>query len=1089
MDSEVENQLNEQLREMAELLSKQNAVLSAQITAMNGAANAAGNQAAASNTAAKADKDAANATTETTKLEEAAAKATEMRRASSAQFATSLNQGKDALISFSHTMLSSTPGFSKYAESVESATDAVSGFVSPFGLIGKAASVLLKVLSSVVGAAFKYSDAVVQGYDDVSKLGGAIGSSAEGITKLAHDAGISSQNLGILTKNAGSLGTGIRALGTSTSGGVEAFGKMLAVGDKNLQQYRKLGYTQEDLAQAQTKYIEQQTKSGADLRKSPEELRKSSLKYVDQLNILSGLTGLSAQKQQDLLDQALAQENFNAYISDMEAQKAKASDPAEKARIQSIIDSKKEYAMFAQQFGPEKAKAILEAISTNGDMVVTESTAMLAIGMPEVYKQVQNLSKGINQTSQLIDANNKSVDRYQKQYGNAGTALGESSRKMMQITGVDNQSREMRARYANMSAADLDKERARLTQQQEAKKNETTGAMADRAKLDSEERNARLSFDDILKDASTKLNSLALSIMPKVNAALEFLAAHMGAIGVIFKGLAIALGIFAGVAGIGKVVQIFRSTIEGFTGLFGAKKGEIGSKNNPLHVRGGAAPSAAGGSGVLDKLSKGVSGAGVTSGTGGSGVLDKLSKGAGGAADKGLELLQKLGQVGGNIIAAVLQGIAQGLASAGKAAPYIVLGAAAIGTAITLIGAGIAGAAWITGKALPSLAEGLKSFDGVNGDNLEKAGKGMAGLGVGLIALGAGKVTDAIGNLFSVFSKESPIQKVGRELREFQSIDLDQTKVENNARSFVVFSEAMASFKGYGSIGAIGAALADGVSKFFGVKLPMEQFEQFAKMSGINPALVKNNALAFKDFASALAEYKGGPGVLDAVSSLIGKGFNKLFGQDGPIEAFSKFSKMNFGPNMEKNADAFSKYANASVAPGGNNGGKGGPSSSAAASSPPATGTKAVASTGTKAVASIGKSSPSATAFSSSNELAAMSSTIGASNAELMTKIGGGNIAQPSAGRASELVSQLNPNSVLMKMSKTPAESASENRAAIEGREKNSSGSGGKKSDLGAITGRHMELTEILKKKLDVVIDVLENSHDTQSKMLNYVRM
>ena len=436
--------------------------------------------------------------------------------------------------------------------------------------------------------------------------------------------------------------------------------------------------------------------------------------------------------------------------------------------------------------------------------------------------------------------------------------------------------------------------------------------------------------------------------------------------------------------------------------------------------------------------------------------------------------------MGGNIIAAVLQGIAQGLASAGKAAPQIVLGAAAIGTAITLIGAGIAGAAWITGKALPSLAEGLKSFDGVNGDNLEKAGKGMAGLGVGLIALGAGKVTDAIGNLFSVFSKESPIQKVGRELREFQSIDLDQTKVENNARSFVVFSEAMASFKGYGSIGAIGAALADGVSKFFGVKPPIEQFEQFAKMSGINPALVKNNALAFKDFASALAEYKGGPGVLDAVSSLIGKGFNKLFGQDGPIEAFAKFSKMNFGPNMEKNADAFSKYANASVAPGGNNGGKGGPSASAAAS--------AASATVTKAVASIDKSLPSATAFSSSNELSAMSSTIGASSAELMTKVGGGNIAQPSAGRASELVSQLNPNSVLMKMSKTPAESATENRAAIEGREKNTS-SGDKKSDLGAITGRHMELTEILKKKLDVVIDVLENSHDTQSKMLNYVRM
>jgi hypothetical protein len=122
-------------------------------------------------------------------------------------------------------------------------------------------------------------------------------------------------------------------------------------------------------------------------------------------------------------------------------------------------------------------------------------------------------------------------------------------------------------------------------------------------------------------------------------------------------------------------------------------------------------------------------------------------------------------------------------------------------------------------------------------------------------------------------------------------------------------------------------------------------------------------------------------------------------------------------------------------------------------------------------------------------QLSAAQLSIGASSNEMMAKLSGENIAQPSSNKSSELVAQLNPNSVLMKMSKTPAESATENRAAIEGREKNSSESGGKKSDLGAITGRHMELTEILKKKLDVVIDVLENSHDTQSKMLNYVRM
>ena len=55
----------------------------------------------------------------------------------------------------------------------------------------------------------------------------------------------------------------------------------------------------------------------------------------------------------------------------------------------------------------------------------------------------------------------------------------------------------------------------------------------------------------------------------------------------------------------------------------------------------------------------------------------------------------------------------------------------------------------------------------------------------------------------------------------------------------------------------------------------------------------------------------------------------KIFDQGGPIEAFDEFSKKDFGPNMEKNADAFSKYAQSIAQTGGGGafgtGGAGGP--------------------------------------------------------------------------------------------------------------------------------------------------------------------
>jgi hypothetical protein len=84
-----------------------------------------------------------------------------------------------------------------------------------------------------------------------------------------------------------------------------------------------------------------------------------------------------------------------------------------------------------------------------------------------------------------------------------------------------------------------------------------------------------------------------------------------------------------------------------------------------------------------------------------------------------------------------------------------------------------------------------------------------------------------------------------------------------------------------------------------------------------------------------MAEYKGGPGLLDTVSSLIGKGFNALFDQDGPVEAFAKFAAKDFGPKAKDNAEAFKKYAEASGMLSGNSTSGSSPSGSSPSGSSP----------------------------------------------------------------------------------------------------------------------------------------------------------
>jgi hypothetical protein len=154
---------------------------------------------------------------------------------------------------------------------------------------------------------------------------------------------------------------------------------------------------------------------------------------------------------------------------------------------------------------------------------------------------------------------------------------------------------------------------------------------------------------------------------------------------------------------------------------------------------------------LIQKAAMGISGAaGIGSAVGGA-------KGAPGAL---------AGMAGSEGAGKGLKSVAGGLKA--FANPKILVGATIFGAAITIIGAGIAGAAWILGKALPTFAEGLKSFDELDGKNLGEVGLGVVQLGAGLVAFGAGGAIAGVGGIIgglaeglgSLFGVKSPIEKM-----------------------------------------------------------------------------------------------------------------------------------------------------------------------------------------------------------------------------------------------------------------------------------------------------------------------------------------
>lgn len=272
-----------------------------------------------------------------------------------------------------------------------------------------------------------------------------------------------------------------------------------------------------------------------------------------------------------------------------------------------------------------------------------------------------------------------------------------------------------------------------------------------------------------------------------------------------------------------------------------------------------AAKKLAGSAGLLSGLTGMIPGAGAGSAGGaggaGGGAPRPPAGGAGGGRNPGMGAL-------GNMSGGLLRGIAGGLSA--FANPKIVIGATFLGAAITAIGAGIAGAAWLTGKALPTFSEGMKSFEDLDGTALINAGKGMAAVAGGMAAFGAGSAVAGLGSLVGgitegigkLFGAEDPMEKIKR----FQTYDLDEAKITGNANAVVAFSKAMAvqgAAQAAEGLGGLAGNIANGISSFFfGDDDPFAAIKEFGEMN-LNRQKILENAQTVMAYSTAVRAYSG----------------------------------------------------------------------------------------------------------------------------------------------------------------------------------------------------------------------------------------
>jgi hypothetical protein len=220
---------------------------------------------------------------------------------------------------------------------------------------------------------------------------------------------------------------------------------------------------------------------------------------------------------------------------------------------------------------------------------------------------------------------------------------------------------------------------------------------------------------------------------------------------------------------------------------------------------------------------------------GGSSIAAPATPSAKANENAGKGVGNAIGNIGGGIgkgLGGILSGLASGISA--FANPMVVAGAAALGAAIVLIGGAIAGATWLVGKSLPTMAEGLKSFEALDGQKLIDTGKGMGAIALGMAAFGAGSAVAGLGSLVggiseglvSLFGGDNPLTK----LEEFQKYDLDAARIENNANALVSYSKGIAALGGSSAISGIGSvvgAIGSGITALFGADDPLTGLLKF----------------------------------------------------------------------------------------------------------------------------------------------------------------------------------------------------------------------------------------------------------------------
>ena len=736
-------------------------------------------------------------------------------------------------------------------------------------------------------------DQNIDSFRTLSQVGATFGDGMNEIRAVSAAAGIP---LGEFTELVAQNSQVMRMFGAGVTDGARNFANLsreLRTGPGRA--FINMGYTATELNEALIDYAEfSQTQIGVD-RRNNRMTAQSAAAYLETIDELAAVTG----KRRDQI-----REEMNAAQADQRARLAMANMTAE------------QQARFAANLA-EAPTALQDALTDAADGVYdNDLTQGLAVASQTFREQAGNIQ---NMNAQEYNNFLATVGR---ELDSAGVALGRGAQSIIKSGTGYGQAIAMASDLRNRQNMS-DEEYARILEDR-AKQAARDDALLQLSNTLREFRTAIMDafissgtlplIQDAFRDVAQLLENFVKS--PEFREGLTEMANKIKGfiqglkdfdLGEMWQGVKDAL-----VGGLASVLTS-PTVIAAIAGLFAAKAlingvssaASRGIENRLSSIFGG-------GNNPVAQATRSAPGAGGA----GGGMARSVGQGA-------AQLGTGLGKGLGNLAGGVLRGVAAGLQA--FANPAVAIGAAVFAGAILLIGGAIAGASWLLGKSLPTLVEGFKSFEELDGGRLREVGVGLLALSGGLAAFGVGSAVAGLGNLVggiaegitSLFGGQTPLEK----LQEFASYNINADRVKSNAEALVAYSTAMAAYGGgqaAGGLGALVGGIAGGIAAFFGgdTELPYEEIQRFARYN-LPVDRVEQNARALVAYSNAMAAYAAGAAgssILGAVGA-VADAITGFFGGETelPYDKINEFANAPIGnaDRIRANADAVAAFGNA----------------------------------------------------------------------------------------------------------------------------------------------------------------------------------